>query len=93
MEDVLDVYARPFDEKRPVICVDEGRKELRSTPREGVPMKAGRMKREDYEYERRDAANIFMAFEPLVGKRHLKVTPSRTRIDFAQFIRNLLDTT
>jgi transposase len=92
MEDVLDVYARPFDEQRPVVCVDEGRKELRSTPREGLPMKVGRSKREDYEYERHGAANIFIAFEPLVGKRQLKVTPSRTRIDFAQFIRELLDT-
>jgi transposase len=92
MEDVLDVYARPFDEKRPVVCVDEGRKELRSTPREGLPMKAGHIKREDYEYERHGAANIFMAFEPLVGQRQLKVTSSRTRIDFAQFIRDLLDT-
>lgn len=92
MEDVLDVYARPLDENHPVVCVDEGRKELRSTPREGLPMKAGRNKREDYEYERHGTANIFMAFEPLVGKRHLKVTSSRTSIDFAQFIRELLDT-
>jgi transposase len=75
-----------------VVCVDEGRKELRSTARKGLPMKAGRIKQEDYEYERHGAANIFMAFEPLVGKRHLKVTSSRTRIDFAQFIRELLDT-
>jgi hypothetical protein len=74
MEDVLDVYARPFDENHPVVCVDEGRS-----------------KREDYEYERHGAANIFIAFEPLVGKRQLKVTPSRTSIDFAQFIRELLD--
>ncbi len=92
MEDVLDVYARPFDEKRPVVCVDEGRKELRSTPREAVPMKAGRSKREDYEYERHGAANIFIAFEPLLGKRQLKVTSSRTSIDFAYFMRDLLDT-
>jgi hypothetical protein len=92
MEDVLDVYARPFDEKCPVVCVDEGRKELHSTPREGVSMKAGHIKREDYEYERHGAANIFIAFEPLLGKRQLKVTPSRTSIDFAQFVRELLDT-
>jgi hypothetical protein len=75
-----------------VVCVDEGRKELRSTPREGLPMKAGRIKREDYEYERHGAANIFIAFEPLVGQRHLKVTASRTSRDFAQFIRDVLDT-
>jgi transposase len=92
MEDVLDVYARPYDEKHPVVCVDEARKELHSTPYEGVPMQAGRIKREDYEYERHGTANIFMAFEPLLGKRQLKVTPSRTSIDFAQFIRELLDT-
>ena len=89
---MLEVYARPFDEHYPVVCVDEGRKELRSTPREGLPMKAGRSQREDYEYERHGAANIFVALEPLAGKRQLKVTSSRTRRDFAQFIRELLDT-
>jgi hypothetical protein len=50
MEDVLEVYARPYDETYPVVCVDEGGKELRSTPPENLPMKAGRIKREDYEY-------------------------------------------
>lgn len=52
MEDVLDVYARPYDPKRPVVCVDEGGKELRSTPRGSLPMEAGRPQRQDYEYER-----------------------------------------
>ena len=91
MEDVLEVYQRPFDAKRPVVCVDEGKKELRSTPRGSIPAKASREKREDYEYAREGSANIFMALEPLAGHRVLKVTERRTSLDFAGFLKFLAD--
>ena len=70
----LGVYERPFNPKRPMVCVDEGKKGLRSTPRGSIPAKPGREKREDYEYAREGSANIFMALEPLAGKRVVKIT-------------------
>jgi transposase len=91
MEDVLEVYERPFNKKRPVVCVDEGKKELRSTPRGSIPAKPGRDKREDYEYQREGSANIFMALEPLAGKRSVKITDRRTKLDFARFLKFLSD--
>ena len=91
MEDVLEVYARPYDPARPVVCVDEGRKELRSTPREGIPAKPGRPAREDYEYEREGVRNLFVALEPLAGKRKIQITQRRTAQDFAHFLRLIAD--
>ena len=91
MEDVLGVYERPFDPLRPVVCADEGRKELRTTPRGSLAAEQGKAKREDYEYEREGAANLFLAVEPLAGKRHVQITDRRTGVDFAKFLRFLSD--
>ena len=91
MQDVLAVYERPFNPKRPMVCVDESKKELRSTPRGSIPAKPGREKREDYEYAREGSANIFMALEPLAGKRVVKITDRRTKLDFAGFLKFLAD--
>lgn len=91
MEDVLAVYERPYDPNRPVICVDESNKALRDTPRGSLPAEAGHAQRQDYEYERNGTANIFMAVEPLVGRRCVSVTDRRTSHDFAQFLRTLSD--
>jgi hypothetical protein len=98
MEDVLEVYARPYDPKRPVVCVDEGAKELRSTPRGSLPMTpkvsetdSGEPERQDYEYERHGKANLFVSVEPLTGQRRVRVSQRRTCIDFAQELRILVD--
>jgi len=91
MEDVLDVYARPYDPKRPVVCIDEGGKELRDTPHGTVPMQPGQPAKEDYEYERLGKANLFMSVEPLAGKRRVRVTERHTYPDFAQELRHLVD--
>jgi transposase len=91
MEEVLAVYARPYDASRPVVCADEARKELRTTPRGSIPAKKGKVKREDYEYEREGWANLFVAVEPLMGKRRVEVTDRRTSVDFAHFMKIISD--
>jgi transposase len=91
MQDVLSVYERPYDPANPVVCVDEGRKELRSTPRGSLPAMPSQPRREDYEYEREGWANLFLAVEPLAGKRHIQVTDRRTAWDFAQFLQIVSD--
>ena len=91
MEDVLDVYARPYDPRFPVICLDEASKELRTTPRGGIPPTSGQPAREDYEYARNGTANLFLAVEPLAGKRSVRVTDRRTNIDFAKELRRLVE--
>jgi hypothetical protein len=91
MEDVLDVYARPYDAARPVVGVDEGGKQLIGNVREPLPVRPGSAAKEDYEYERGGMANLFMAFEPLAGWRHVEVTQRKTATDFARFLRLLSD--
>jgi hypothetical protein len=91
MEDVLEVYERPYDPKRPLVCVDESSKTLHDTPRGRLPMVKGQPAREDYEYKRNGSANIFMAVEPLIGKRKTFVTDQRTKQDFAELLRFLSD--
>jgi hypothetical protein len=91
MEDVLSVYERAYDPKRPMVCADESNKALHDTPQGNLPIEPGQIKRQDYEYERNGTANIFMAVEPLVGKRHVSVTDHRTSQDFAEFLRKLSD--
>lgn len=90
MEDVLDVYHRPYDPERPVVCMDEASKQLIAEVREPLSAQPGRIAKYDSEYERRGTANIFMAVEPLAGKRTVQVTDRRTKIDWALFIRHLL---
>jgi hypothetical protein len=92
MEDVLDVYHRPYDPERPVVCMDEASKQLIAEVREPLSPQPGRVAKYDSEYERRGTANIFMAVEPLAGKRTVQVTDRRTKIDWARFIHLLLTT-
>jgi hypothetical protein len=84
MEDVLEVYRRPYDPQRPVVCLDEQSKQLVKETRDAIPAKPGRNQRDDYEYERNGTANLFMRFEPLAGRRRVKVTDQRTKVDFAR---------
>jgi len=91
MEDVLAVYERPYNSKRPVVCVDETNKTLHDTPRGTLPIEAGQALRQDYEYERNGTPNIFMAVEPLIGRRKTFVTDQRTNQDFAELLRYLSD--
>lgn len=91
MEDVLEVYRRPFDPARPVICMDEATKQLVAEVRQPLPPQPGQPLRYDCEYERRGTCNIFMFCEPLRGWRHVRVTERRTRVDWAFALRALLD--
>ncbi len=78
MEDVLDVYTRPQDPKRPLVCLDETSKQLTKETRTPIPARPGQSARSDYEYERNGAVSLFMLFAPLVGWRHLAVRDRRT---------------
>lgn len=91
MEDVLEVYTRPYDPEQPQVCVDEVSKQLVKDITPPVSMQPGQPAREDYEYERCGTANLFMICEPLAGRRHVKVTDRRTSADFAQVLRDLSD--
>jgi hypothetical protein len=91
MEDVLDVYHRPYDEKRPMICLDEASKQLIGEVIEPIPAEPGRPERFDYEYTRNGTANLFMVSEPLTGWRHVEVTDRRTAVDFAELVRDLVE--
>ena len=91
MEDVLDLYAEPFDPKRPVVCFDETSKQLLAEKRSPIPAKPGRRERYDYEYQRKGTRNLFMLCEPRAGWRHVAVTERRTMEDFAQQMRWLAD--
>ena len=91
MEDVLALYAEPYDPARPVVCFDEASKELHAEVREPEPATPGRPARQDYEYARRGTANIFLAVEPLAGVRRLTVTERRGTADFAEQMRRLCD--
>ena len=91
MEDVLILYTRPYDPKRPQLCMDETSKQLLAEVQDPLPMKPGRPRRYDYEYDREGVANLFMFSEPLAGKRQVKVTDQRTRKDWAVAMRELSD--
>jgi hypothetical protein len=91
MEDVLEVDSRPYDPRRPVVCLDEGGKQLIGDARPPLPARPGRPRREDYEYERNGVANLFLVFEPLRGWRHVEVTERKTNQDFARMVRQLCD--
>src|SRR3954454_21463758 len=91
MEEVLDVYARPYNPQRPQVCIDEGGKQLLGDVRAPLPVRPGTPRREDYEYERQGMANLFMVFEPLAGMRRVEVTERKTNADFARLIRRLVD--
>lgn len=91
MEDVLDQYEQPNDPKRPLVCYDEGLKQLIAETRKGVPGRPGQVERYDYEYQRNGVRNLNMAFEPLLGKRHVRITERHTSQDFAHCMRWLVD--
>jgi hypothetical protein len=91
MEDVLDLYAEPYDELRPQICLDERPCVLHADKIKPLPMKPGQPMRYDYEYQRHGQCNLFMAFQPLAGWRYAQVTPQRRATDFAHFLRDLVD--
>lgn len=91
MEDVLEVYKRPYDPRFPQLCMDEGSKQLLAETREPLPLKKGKPKREDYEYEREGTCSLFVACEPLAGKRYFKVSERRTKKDWAMFMQELMD--
>ena len=91
MEDVLEVYTRPYDPARPVVCLDELSKQLVAETRIPIPAEPGQPERVDYEYERRGTANPFLTGEPLAGHRHVTVTEHRTAVDFAKAVRDLLE--
>lgn len=91
MEDVLDLYAEPYDPQRPVVCFDETSTQLLADRREPVPPQPGRPRLEDYEYQRRGTRNLFLCCEPLRGWRHVAITEHRGNQDFAHQMRWLVD--
>ncbi len=90
MEDVLDIYCRPYNEQEPLVCLDEMGKNLVKEKHPSEPAKLGQDRREDYTYEKKGQRNLFIACEPLAGKRYLKVTARRTKKDWARFVEELL---
>lgn len=91
MEDILDVYQRPRDPERPLVCLDETSKQLIGETRVPIAAKPGQPARYDYEYRRNGTANLFMMFAPLEGWRHVKVTDRHTALDYAQLLKELSD--
>jgi len=91
MEDVLEVYKRPHDPARPLVCLDETSKQLVAETRTPEPMQPGQPARHDHEYKRNGTANLFMVFAPLEGWRHVEVTDRRTAVDYAKILRDLAD--
>lgn len=91
MEDVLEVYARPYDPRRPVVCFDEKLVQLIMEVRQPLPLQPGRAARYDYEYKRNGTCNLFVFYQHCAGWRHVWVTDQRTKIDFAHCMRRLVD--
>jgi hypothetical protein len=91
MEDVLDLYAQPYDPAAPQVCFDEKPLVVHGEVREPLPVKPGYPQRSDYEYERLGTANLFVFVEPLAGRRCVEMTERRTKLDFAQTLRWLVD--
>lgn len=91
MEDVLDLYAEPYDPCRPQVCLDERPCVLHADKREPVAMQPGHAAKYDYEYERKGMGNLFIVFQPLTGWRQTQVTQQRKQTDFAYFVRDLVD--
>jgi hypothetical protein len=92
LEDVLEVYKRPYDPLYPVVCMDETSKQLVAQTRQPRPARPGRVAQEDYEYERKGTCNLFMFFEPLRGWRQVWVTQQRRKVEWACCVKELLRT-
>jgi DDE superfamily endonuclease len=91
MEEVLEVYTRPYDPRHPVVCMDEGSKQLVGETRQPLPSVPGRPRRYDFEYQRNGVCNLFLFFDPLRGWRHVEVTERRTRQDWAWALKAVVD--
>jgi hypothetical protein len=91
MEDLLEVYTRPYDPRRPLVCLDEMPEQLLADTRAPLPMQPSRPEQIDYEYARRGTANLFMVCEPLAGRRWVTVTARRTARDWARQIKDVVD--
>jgi transposase len=91
MEDVLEIYQRPYDPLRPQVCMDETSKQLVSEVNAPLSLGPGQVERVDYAYERQGVANLFLLSEPLTGQRHVKVTNHRTKQDWAYLMKELVD--
>jgi hypothetical protein len=91
MEDVLGVYTRPYDPRRPQVCLDETSRQLLGQVNPALPVAPGQPARQDYEYVREGVCNLFLVCEPLRGWRHVTVSDRRTRVDWAQCVRELVD--
>jgi hypothetical protein len=91
MEDVLEVYARPHDPKRPLVCLDEAAKQLLADTQEPLPIIPGHPLRYDSHYERNGTCSLFMLFEPLAAQRNVFVRDQRTALDYAEVVRTLCD--
>ena len=91
MEDVLEVYQRPYDPRCPKICMDEGSKQVLAHTRKPIEMEAGQAERVDYEYERKGVCSVFVALEPETGACQVKVSKRRTKKDWALFVREVID--
>jgi hypothetical protein len=91
MEDVLETYKLPYNEKRPVVCVDETNRQLIEEKATPLPVQPGQVQIHDYEYIRNGVVDLFMMFEPLAGKRQVRVTDTRTAKDFAYCLQELAD--
>lgn len=91
MEDILEVYRRPYDPEEPMVCMDEITKQLTKETRRTIPAESGIPARYDYEYERNGVCNLFMFYEPFGGKRYVSITDHRKKVDWALQIKKLLD--
>lgn len=91
MEDVLDVYTRPYDPARPQVCLDETSRQVLAETRDALPIAPGRPARHDPEYERKGVVNLFLVTDPLRGWRQVRVSQRRTRLDWAECIKELVD--
>jgi transposase len=91
MEEVLDVYRRPYDPKRPQICMDEMPKQLIAEKHDPVTVQPGQPHKQDYEYERHGTTNVFMMFEPLAGQRYIEINSQRKAVDWAHVMKTLSD--
>ncbi len=91
LEEVVDVYCRPYDPQRPVVCLDEVPKQLVSEVRQPLPARRGQSTKYDFEYQRQGVCNLFICCEPLRGWRQLEVTARRTKVDFSQCLQKLVD--
>lgn len=91
MEQVLDVYKRPWDPRHPIICMDESPKQLIGETRKPIPCSPGKTAKYDFEYRRCGTCNIFLACEPLAGKRMVKITERRTKQDWARFLQEITE--